>query len=313
MLSERRKAYFNKLPEVASDERLKEITRMYEQRDAIANEVKRIEDEADGFALVTDDEEDMVVVLDKVKNRLDRLGKATDVSDEEEKYKLLQGILYFKLQSEFVPRLWSVKNNLRELDRALEKTRQQKRSLVKAANEAPKYFEGYDQKIDWSKKRISNLLARLGSAINQQESYIQKLAMAGLTKRRQALENYHVRARFGIARLYDSLILEKDKQVGENKEGAMPADQTTNSPAPVLMQQAPAGTSQPVTQPPAEATQAPAQQSVLQVESVPAKAESAAPVPAASAPVPEQIEIPANLPVPVTEPGADIPEVRNAQ
>lgn len=216
ILNERRKAYYTKLPQVASDARLKEITHMYEKREDIAKEVKRIEDENDGFALANEDEEDLIDTLKSAKTRLDRLGKSEDMSEEMEKYQILHGVLYFQLQSEFIPRLWSVKSNLRELDRALEKTRDTKRSLVKAANEAPKFFEGYDQKIDWSKKRITNLLSRLASAISQQEAHIQNLAMDGLIKRRQALENYHVRARFGIARLYDTLIIEKDKkeQVG---------------------------------------------------------------------------------------------------
>lgn len=232
MLSERRKAYYNKLPEVASDSRLTDITRMYQQRDDLAKEVKRIEADNDGFALVTEDEEDLVLTLNNVKNRLARLAQTQDVSEEKEKYQLLHSVLYFRLQSEFIPRLWSVKNNLRELDRGLEKTRQSKRSLVKAANEAPKFFEGYDQKIDWSKKRIANLLTRLASAISQQEAHIQTLAMAGLIKRRQALENYHVRARFGIARLYDTLIIEKDKQA-QKMETPVPTDATTNTAAPI--------------------------------------------------------------------------------
>lgn len=217
MLTERRNAYFKRLPEVASDERLRSISRIQQQRDELAAEVKRIIKENDALSLVTEDEDDLKLVLDKVKKRIVRLSRTEDMSEEQAKYNLLKGVLAFRLESEFVPRLWSAKNNLKELDRALEKSRKAKRSLVKAANNAPKFFEGYDQKIAWSKQRITNLLSRLDSSIRQQESYIQKLALAGLIKRRQQLENYHVRARFGIARLYDSLIIEKDKK-GEPSE-----------------------------------------------------------------------------------------------
>jgi hypothetical protein len=211
MLSERRKAYFTRLPQVASDERLQQITRMSEQRDKIAAEIKRIENENDGLALLTEDEEDQLKTLDKVKRDLQRLAKTQDLSEEQEKYRLMQGILYFRTQSEFVPRLWQAKRDLIELDRALEKTKKTKRDLVKAANNAPKYFQGYNEKIATDKQRIGTLLARLDSAIRQQETQIQKMAMQALIQRRQQLENYHVRARFGIARLYDSLVIEKDK------------------------------------------------------------------------------------------------------
>ena len=219
ILTERRNAYFTKLPEVASDERLKSISRMQKQRDDFSAEVKRIQKENDAFGLVSEDEEELLLILANVKKKLDTLSTSQDISEERAKYNLLKGILAFQLESGFIPRLWSVKNNLKELDRALKKTRKAKRSLVKAANNAPKFFEGYDQKIAWSKQRIRNLLARLASAIGKQERYIQKLALAGLVKRRQQLENYHVRARFGIARLYDSLIIEKDKKGEQDESG----------------------------------------------------------------------------------------------
>ena len=218
MLSERRKAYYNKLPRVASDERLMQITRMTQKRDEYAAQLKRIEDENDGFGLLTEDEEEQVQLLQKVKAKLQLLSKQHEMSDEQDKFRLLQGVLYFRSQSEFVPRLWQAKSQLIELDRALEKTKKSKRNLVKAANNAPTYFQGYNEKIATSKQRISGLLNRLDSAIRQQEAQIQKMAMQALIQRRQQLENYHVRARFGIARLYDSLVLDKDKEVKNVQE-----------------------------------------------------------------------------------------------
>jgi hypothetical protein len=134
------------------------------------------------------------------------------MGEEQEKFKLLNGLLHFRLQSEFNPRLWEAKRSLRDLDKTLEKTKKTKRNLVRAANNAPKYFESYGNKIKWSRQRIQILLSRLDSAIRQQERYIQQLALFNLTQRRRNLENYHVRARFGIARLFDSLVIEKEKK-----------------------------------------------------------------------------------------------------
>ena len=168
--------------------------------------------------LVTEDEADQLKTLDKVKHELQRLANKEDLTEEKEKYRLMQGILYFRTQSEYIPRLWQAKRDLIELDRALAKARKSKRGLVKVANAAPRYFKGYDEKINADKQRIHSLLGRLDSAIHQQESYIQKMAMQSLIQRRQQLENYHVRARFGIARLYDSLVIEKDKKKTDKAE-----------------------------------------------------------------------------------------------
>ena len=218
ILSERRKVYFKRLPKVANDQRIAQISQMSAQRDKLAAEIKRIEQKNDGLALVTEDEADQLKTLDKVKHELQRLANKEDLTEEKEKYRLMQGILYFRTQSEYIPRLWQAKRDLIELDRALAKARKSKRGLVKVANAAPRYFKGYDEKINADKQRIHSLLGRLDSAIHQQESYIQKMAMQSLIQRRQQLENYHVRARFGIARLYDSLVIEKDKKKTDKAE-----------------------------------------------------------------------------------------------
>ena len=212
ILSERSKAYFVRLPKIASDDRLTKISNIQTKRDELARKLIEIEKTGNGAGLVTEDEEEQLELLAGIKDKLARLSKSEDISEEQDKFKLLNGLLHFSLQSEFNPRLWEAKRSLRELDKTLEKTKKTKRNLVRAANNAPKYFESYGNKIKWSRQRIQILLSRLDSAIRQQERYIQQLALFNLTQRRRNLENYHVRARFGIARLFDSLVIEKEKK-----------------------------------------------------------------------------------------------------
>jgi len=228
MLTARRDTYYTRLPKVASDERLKQITAMSQQRDKLATEIKRIEQSNDGLSLVTGDEADQLKTLDKVRRELQKLSNQEDLSEEKEKFRLMQGILYFRTQSEFIPRLWQAKRGLIELDRALAKVKKSKRGLVKIANEAPGFFEGYSAKIGSYSQRIDLLLGRLKYAIQQQESYIQKMAMRSLVNRRRQLENYHVRARFGIARLYDSLVIEKDKNKQQDKPLPQPVTENND-------------------------------------------------------------------------------------
>jgi len=226
MLSERRKAYFTRLPQVASDERLQKISRMQQQRDELAGKLAEIEKTENGYGLVTEDEADQLAIISKVRRTLERMAKVQDTSAEQDKLRLLNGILYFKLQSDFKARLWDARQSLRDLDRNLNKTKITKRALVKHANNAPRFFESYGNKITGSKQRIQALLSRLGSAIHQQERYIQQLAMTNLRQRRRHLENYHVRARFGIARLFDSLVIEKDKDKQKESDQAPVQDST---------------------------------------------------------------------------------------
>jgi len=217
MLTERRKAYFERLPKVASDARLQQITQMSGERDKLAAQIKHIEQSNDGLALVTEDEADQLESLDKIKKNLQLLSNSEDLADAKEKYQLMQGILYYRTQSEFIPRLWQAKQDLIDLDKALARVKKTKRDLVRAANAAPRYFQGYGAKINQYRQRIDSLLGRLDGAIRQQQVQIQNMAMQDLAQRRRQLQNYHVRARFGIARLYDSLVIEKDKKKTQSR------------------------------------------------------------------------------------------------
>lgn len=218
ILSERRKTYYDRLPRVASDKRLKQISQMTAARDKLAAELKRIKQKNDSLALVTANEADQLKTLAKIKKTLERLATRKDLSEAKEKYRLMKGVLYFRTQSQFVPRLWQSQRDLLELNKALARVKKTKRELIKAANAAPKYFQGFGIKITDDKQRINTLLVKLNSAIQQQESQIQHMAMQALIQRRRQLQNYHVRARYGIARLYDSLVIEKDKHKQKNND-----------------------------------------------------------------------------------------------
>jgi len=217
MLAERRKAYYERLPKVASDARLQQITQMSEARDKLAAQIKHIEQSNDGLALVTADEADQLESLDNIKKNLQLLSNSEDLADAKDKYQLMQGILYYRTQSEFIPRLWQARQDLIDLDKALARVKKTKRDLVRAANAAPRYFQGYGAKINQYRQRIDSLLGSLDGAIRQQQVQIQNMAMQDLAQRRRQLQNYHVRARFGIARLYDSLVIEKDKKKTQSR------------------------------------------------------------------------------------------------
>lgn len=252
ILAERRKTYFEKLPQVAGDDRLRQINEMQKQRDTLAAKVDLIEREQNAMSMLNEDEQDQFEILEAIRERLERIGNKEDVSEEREKYQILWGIFYFDKNNQYHQRRWQVRKGIIELDKALDKARKAKQSLVRAANRAPRFFEGYNDKILGYRNRISNLLLRLDSAIKGQENYIQSLAMKSLIARRQQLENYHVRARFAIARLYDTLIIERDKAKAAAEDAASDDATQTSIPAETQAQtqaQQPASAAEPATTP----------------------------------------------------------------
>lgn len=227
MLAERQKAYRQRLPRVAGDERLDEIRRLQARRDELAAQIARIERDNDAFALATEDELPNVELIQEVgaglqglRQQLENSARLTDpaarlevkksLTEAENNYAFLRGILYWQLQQDFVPRLWQAKQSLKQLDIALDRAVEARRSLARSANHAPQRFERHQQTIQAKRAQINRTLNRLERIIEQHATQIQRLALQQLHTRQRQLENYHVRARFSMARLLDTLAKEQE-------------------------------------------------------------------------------------------------------
>lgn len=217
MLSERRKAYFEKLPEIGNSDRLQQTTLMQEQRDTLAAEIARIESEQDVFALATPGEIEKLTIINRLKTQLGSPDTYTkEITPDQERFRVSFGVLYWNVYDDFPARLWEVKKHLKELDIALSNANKGKQSLILSANRAPRYFQGFNARINTARGRIGVLLKQLDVTIKEQERYIQTLALLALQQGNQQMENYHIRARFGVARLYDKL--SKEQEAGHAKE-----------------------------------------------------------------------------------------------
>lgn len=217
MLTERRKAYFEKLPQLGNNERLQAITRMQDERDKLAAELDRIETQEDVFALTSEDENEKLEIINRLKAGLGAPDKLPEEpSAEQDRFRVAYGAFYWQLHQEFPVRVWEAKKQLKALDKALAEVTKTKTSLVRTANRAPEHFQGYDARIDAARLRIKDLLKQLDGTIKEQERYIQTLALLALQQNNQQLESYHIRARFSVARLYDALT--KEREAGRAKE-----------------------------------------------------------------------------------------------
>ena len=206
MLRERRTAYEKKLPAVSSDLLLERLEDFRRRRAELAAEVARVEREIDLRALADEDEAEWLDVLADVRRRLERLGSGADLEEELAKYRLFKGILIWRIESDFVPRLWRLKRGLQRLDQALAETEKQYASLQRAWKIAPRTFEGFDDRIRGQYRRIKTLQGQVDAALKAQQRAVQTLALAEIDRQQDRLKSYLVRARFAQARLYDKLM-----------------------------------------------------------------------------------------------------------
>ena len=127
--------------------------------------------------------------------------------------------MLWDISTDFTPRYWKVKNELNHLDKALAVTFKRLKALKQSSKNAPLSFSGYRAIINSKEKILDNLLNKVAYILRSQEKLIEKKALASLQQRYHQIENYHIRARYSLAHLYDRLTLpaKTNNKKGGNK------------------------------------------------------------------------------------------------
>lgn len=207
MLKERNNFYKKQQRSLNNNTRLKAVNALKKQRDKLADKVQQIEQQQDIYALATDEESGLLKSLDRVKISINKLSKKDDFSEEVEKYKLFRGLLLWDITTDYTPRYWKVKNELNQLDHALVLSVKRLQSIKKSSVNAPRSFTGYNNNIRNKEKTLDMLLKKITLIITSQEKLIETQALVSLRQRYHQIQNYHTRASYSLARLYDRMTL----------------------------------------------------------------------------------------------------------
>ncbi len=205
LLNERKLSYQKKLPIITSDERISRLGDLRKRRDVLAQKVASIEQKDNIFALATTDEKDLIEDIKTLEKNLEKVSSTTDYPEMRQRFEFVRGLLYFDIIEDFMPRYWRIKKQLAELDTGLEQTQRANESLKKAWEQAPASFEGINTVIVAKQKKIDRLKKRVASSLARQTALIERMALNELDKQRARLESYNMRAKFALARLYDTL------------------------------------------------------------------------------------------------------------
>ena len=207
MLKERSAYYKKQQRSLNKDVRLNIVNTLKNKRDKLAIKVQQIKQQQNIYALATDDEANSLKSLNKIKKSLNRLSKKDDFSEETEKYKLFRGLLLWDISTDYTPRYWKVKNELNQVDKALNISVKRLQSIKKSSKNAPLSFSGYNNRIENKEKTLDKLLNKVTFIIASQEKQIEKQALLSLKQRYHQIQNYHTRASYSLARLYDRMTL----------------------------------------------------------------------------------------------------------
>ena len=209
MLVERQRAFDERKPVVEQSTDLERLESLHRQRQDFADEVERIGREQDARALANEDEADYLEQLDEIRELIEQLRGEQDLGEAENKYRLMNGLLIWDLETTFPRRYWALNRELQLLDRALDEANRSAESLRGASARHQLDLNDLSQRIDGQGEAIAGLLASCQRLIEEQQQAINHQAIEQLRQLRRHTQQLRLSARYSVARLYDKLAGDK--------------------------------------------------------------------------------------------------------
>lgn len=173
-----------------------------EQRDRIAQQLQ---------AMLHAPRPDLLITADEhaTSERIAQLEKTlTPQSGEDgqrfgERIRRLRGALYWNIHTEYDRRFGDVREHLDELNRELESLHELDAAFFRTRQAVTESYQGYGDAIRVHRLRIKAAREKVRLLMVQQGQVLETMAVNELSKRRDRLEEFRVKARFALADSYD--------------------------------------------------------------------------------------------------------------
>ncbi|MDT8420787.1 MAG: hypothetical protein RQ754_10170 [Desulfuromonadales bacterium] len=204
----RRKAYYDPLLP-AIDARFRELDSLMrlrlEQRERIERRFEAMLVAPRPDYLATAEERVITDRLEEASAALLLTGQPVP-ADVEARIRRIKGLLSWRLQVGYDARLTETFTHLEALDRDVEELRQSYSTFVRVRQAATQSYQGYGDDIRRQRMRIGAALGELEELQLRQGHLIEIMAVNELTRRRERLEEFQVKARFAMADSYDRAV-----------------------------------------------------------------------------------------------------------
>jgi hypothetical protein len=200
----RRQYYEPLLPEM--DRQFRELdARMrlrLEQRDHLEQRLQHLLVAPRPELLATADEQAWAERLERLEDALEH-AKGDEAEIQRRRLRRLQGVLTWRLETQYHERLTAAHEHLRELNQDVEELTRQYDAFVRTRQAAVHGYVGYEAPIHGLRTRVAEALERLNALMARQGHMLESVAIEELLARRQRLEAYQDQARFAFADSYD--------------------------------------------------------------------------------------------------------------
>jgi len=212
MVDTRQMAYAQRLPAIRAALGALDGYAVHQRRDRHGNTLDSIESNGDAFAFANATEEAMLERLSAAAARIDRLEGGVNIALQKNKYRVLNGMLLWRLETEYPLRLWDVKKRLKQLDEALVKTTNQRDALNRTLKSTPNNFEYYRERIRKARITMSDMRQKIGQLAIQYERNLGAIAEKNLKRFEIKIQEFRSQALFAAGQISDRAVFEQKGQ-----------------------------------------------------------------------------------------------------
>jgi tetratricopeptide (TPR) repeat protein len=204
MIAKRRAYYLPLLPAIDREfRRLDSKMRLrLEQRDHIEQRLKNMLVAPKPDYLATAEER---IIKERIAllERRAAAGGTTAPVEIAARIKRLKGIVHWNIHTDYDRRFTEAHKHLRDLNHEVDLLKKQYTAFVRTRQAATQSYEGYDNVIRRLRNRIAAAREKVGELMSRQGQMLEVMAVNELTRRRDRLEEFQVKARFAMADSYD--------------------------------------------------------------------------------------------------------------
>ena len=168
-------------------------------------------EDADGMALATPREHDLLQRLSRTRGALAAAGQTSTPAEEArslaataERVRLLAGLLSWELAQAAPERLWQASKAIATIGAQRAQAQARLAALEQAQRDQAERFTQLGQRITALNQQIQALLPQLTKLGQEEATALQALAVADLQTQRERLAAYGTQARYAMAQLQDS-------------------------------------------------------------------------------------------------------------
>jgi hypothetical protein len=204
MIAQRREYYKPLLPVIDREfQQLDSQMRLrLEQRDRIEQRLKNMLVVPRPDYLATSRERIFSEQIGLLEQRLSS-GDSTVPESFAARIKRLRGMLHWNIYMEYDQRFTEAYLHLLDLDHEVNLMKNQYTAFVRTRQAATQSYEGYDDVIRRQRIRIREAGEKVKELMARQGHMLETMAVSELTKRRQRLAEFQIKARFAMADSYD--------------------------------------------------------------------------------------------------------------